>query len=78
MKKCKATIEFADDYGDNETTFRCALEQKHKGNHAYYSYTPYRRMYHIEWSDERGFPEKLRDAWTRFLNWKWNVIHRNW
>ncbi len=33
MDKCKATIEFGDDYGDNNTTFHCQLEAKHSGTH---------------------------------------------
>jgi len=31
MAKCKGSIEFADDYGDNETTFHCQLEEGHRG-----------------------------------------------
>jgi hypothetical protein len=32
-KKCKATIKFGVDYGDNVTTFHCQLEKGHKGPH---------------------------------------------
>ena len=31
--KCKATIVFGDDHGDNSATFHCQLETKHKGLH---------------------------------------------
>lgn len=31
--KCKATIEFGDDFGDNITTFHCRLEKGHTGSH---------------------------------------------
>ena len=34
MTRCKAIIEFADDYGDNHSTFHCQLEEGHKGNHS--------------------------------------------
>lgn len=30
---CKATIRFADDYGDNEATFHCELQAGHRGRH---------------------------------------------
>lgn len=33
MKKCKATILFGDDYGDNTTTFHCQLKLGHEGQH---------------------------------------------
>lgn len=32
-KKCKATIEFGDDHGDNSTTFHCQLKDGHTGKH---------------------------------------------
>ena len=32
-KKCKSTMEFGDDHGDNTTTFHCQLEKGHKGKH---------------------------------------------
>lgn len=31
--KCSSTIEFGDDFGDNETTFHCQLEKGHKEKH---------------------------------------------
>ena len=34
MTKCKAIIEFADDYGDNHSTFHCQLEEGHEGLHS--------------------------------------------
>lgn len=33
MKKCKAIIQFGDDFGDNDTTFHCQLEENHSGKH---------------------------------------------
>ena len=33
MTQCKAIIEFADDYGDNHSTFHCQLEEGHGGDH---------------------------------------------
>jgi hypothetical protein len=30
---CKATIKFGDDYGDNDCTFHCQLEEGHDGPH---------------------------------------------
>ena len=34
MTQCKAIIEFADDYGDNRSTFHCQLEEGHDGLHS--------------------------------------------
>ena len=50
MKKCKSTIVFGDDYGDNSTTFHCQLEKGHVGNHK-------------EVGDQNGSPYKLE--WTQ-------------
>ena len=33
-KKCKATIKFGDDFGDNTSTFHCQLEAGHNGLHS--------------------------------------------
>ncbi len=33
MRKCGATIEFGDDYGDNTATFHCKLPKGHEGKH---------------------------------------------
>lgn len=33
MKKCGGKIIFGDDYGDNECTFHCELEQGHDSPH---------------------------------------------
>jgi hypothetical protein len=33
MKKCKASIVFGDDFGDNCTTFHCQRELGHNGPH---------------------------------------------
>ena len=30
---CKATLEIADDYGDNHATMHCQLTSTHEGNH---------------------------------------------
>lgn len=32
-KRCKATIKFGDDFGDNSCTFHCQLEAGHEGSH---------------------------------------------
>jgi len=32
-EKCKATIRFSDDFGDNETTCHCQLGEGHIGKH---------------------------------------------
>lgn len=31
--ECNARLYCGDDFGDNETTFRCQLKPKHKGKH---------------------------------------------
>lgn len=33
MEKCKATLVFGDDFGDNCCTFHCQLEAGHDGLH---------------------------------------------
>ena len=33
MSKCKAIMEFGDDFGDNTCTFHCELEEGHEGLH---------------------------------------------
>jgi hypothetical protein len=33
MTKCNAVIKFGDDYGDNDCTFHCELEEGHEGKH---------------------------------------------
>jgi len=47
MKKCKSTISFGDDFGDNETTFHCRLESGHDGDH-------------IEKGDMYGVPYEIK------------------
>ena len=47
MKKCKSTIEFGDDFGDNSTTFHCQLESGHNGDH-------------VEKGDMYGVPYELK------------------
>lgn len=32
-RKCKATLEIGDDYGDNYALMRCQLARGHKGRH---------------------------------------------
>ena len=34
MSKCKATIEFGDDFADNVCTSHCQLKARHKGEHS--------------------------------------------
>ena len=49
--KCDETIQFGDDFGDNETTFHCQLEKGHKGLHKEDG-IQYHRVYRLEWSNE--------------------------
>lgn len=57
MKKCKSTIVFGDDEGDNETTFHCQLELGHcepcqeKG-------VMYGQFYLLVWSKDMQKAEK--------------------
>lgn len=48
MKKCKSTMEFGDDLGDNSCTFHCQLESGHEGRHKE-SGVLYKRPYSVEW-----------------------------
>jgi hypothetical protein len=49
-KKCKATLELSDDYGDNCTTFHCQLPPKHFGLHR--EMGAVFRKYCVIWSDK--------------------------
>ena len=53
MTKCKSTMEFGDDYGDNSTTFHCQLEEGHKGKHQEKGNLYGRQDYLLEWGDEK-------------------------
>jgi len=69
MKKCKATIVFGDDYGDNTSTFHCQLEAGHEGSHKEtgdMGYGAIKMPYTLTWegSDEeleRAFEEKAKE-----------------
>lgn len=50
MEQCTAKIVFADDYGENLTTFCCQLEAKHKGNHIEQG-IQYGSAYELAWGD---------------------------
>ena len=51
IEKCKATIAFGDDFGDNECTFRCKLEKGHSGKHKVDGWL-YGQKYILEWEDK--------------------------
>ena len=46
--KCNATIDFADDFGDNPCTFHCNLPLNHKGRHRETG-DMYGKKYKLEW-----------------------------
>jgi len=54
---CSATIEFGDDFGDNETTFHCSLLDGHDGNHIEEGDMAYddslSAPYQLQWADEQ-------------------------
>lgn len=52
MKKCGATIEFGDDYGDNQATFHCKLPKGHKGEHEEKG-SIYGQPYRLTWVKDR-------------------------
>jgi len=61
MKKCKAIIQFGDDYADNCSTFHCQLEEGHEGKHREsgdmgYGVSPI--PYLLEWE---GSSEEIED-----------------
>ena len=51
MEKCKETMKFGDDYGDNDCTFHCQLEKDHEGNHRETG-NLYGEEYVLEWHAE--------------------------
>jgi len=57
-KTCKEYIKFGDDFGDNETTCRCRLEEGHDGPHeesgdmGYHTHRPYKVQWFGKVSDE--------------------------
>jgi len=51
MDKCRNTIQFGDDYGDNETTFHCELEKGHKGKCKESGQTN-DKFYYLEWENK--------------------------
>ncbi|MBE3128793.1 MAG: hypothetical protein IMZ60_03840 [Actinobacteria bacterium] len=51
MVNCKATIEFGDDFGDNETTFHCKLLEGHKGKHQEKGNMYDKQVYNLEWEE---------------------------
>jgi len=57
--KCKATIEFGDDFGDNTCTFHCELEKGHKGLHKETG-TQYGVPYTLTWGTIE--PEEAREV----------------
>lgn len=58
-RRCRCTILFADDFGDNTTTFHCEFLQAHTGPHQE-SGKNYSNAYAIRW--QRG---KLRETVTK-------------
>jgi len=50
-RRCKATIKFADDYGDNEATFRCQFAAGHDGPHQEQGHVG-RDWYLLRWGKE--------------------------
>jgi len=58
--KCRATIEFGDDFGDNSTTFHCRLEKGHNSNHKETG-NLYGTSYSISWSKtKKGIIKSLK------------------
>ena len=50
--KCKSTIEFGDDFGDNSFTFHCQKEEGHNGEHKEEG-DMYGQPYILKWKDEK-------------------------
>ena len=64
MRKCKATIAFGDDYGDNSSTFYCQLEKGHEGEHRETSdmgTSSYSIPYTLIWSGSSAEIERIRE-----------------
>lgn len=74
MIRCKATITFGDNFGDNDATFHCELKSGHTKSHLV-SGNQDGRIFEICWSDTRTWREKLQDWWSdyrplfRFAMW---------
>lgn len=59
--KCKATIDFGDNFGDNTTTFHCGLDEGHSGMHEEkgdMGSEVYKMPYTLQWKgDEAEFEQ---------------------
>jgi hypothetical protein len=53
MSTCNATIEFGDDYGDNETTFHCQLPDGHEGEHRESGNMYGKQAYELTWKEKK-------------------------
>ena len=53
---CHSEISFADDFGDNSTTFYCNLSRNHKGKHQETGIM-YGKIYKLTWNDEVEEPD---------------------
>jgi hypothetical protein len=49
MNRCNAIISFGDDYGDNDCTFHCELEEGHDGKHLETGTIRKRMPYTLTW-----------------------------
>jgi hypothetical protein len=64
-RRCKATIVFGDDYGDNTATFYCQLESGHEGPHKEVGdvgYSVVKMPYTLTWE---GSNDELEKAFSR-------------
>jgi hypothetical protein len=52
MNKCQAIMIFGDDHGDNECTFRCELEEDHKGSHRESGSMRSTFPYTLQWNED--------------------------
>lgn len=57
-KQCIAVIKFGDDFGDNESTFHCQLNEGHAGLHMEESSMYGKYPYKLEWKGDMGVADR--------------------
>lgn len=75
MAICKAVLIFGDDYGDNECTFHCQLEEGHGGAHMETGDQD-EKDYVMVWSGENEFSRDVLTEGNGFDENQWEEYMR--
>lgn len=60
-RTCRSVIVFGDDYGDNDTTFRCQLPRGHEGDHLERG-SQYGKKYLVTWKRRRAARPQVKEG----------------